>query len=298
MLLLTVLAACQCNDPTTSTTIDVDTGTDPYTKKYTTYEESGGSTGDTSVPAVCAATTACWRFELPAKKLGVPDLSGNDHLLTLGGAAMLVGPGPQLPGGVPNTGVLQLGGGDDVAFVDVTGTELATFTDGFTAEVLARSSEKELSPDIAGDRIRTALWLDDHRVSVRLIADEKGSVQIGARVNYAGDDPGACGVEALGALSDTLPNGACASVTYATETGELRVYVNAVEVARSNVAKGCSLPAAIGPTAKGSRLQVGGDDTVGDANADHGWRGQLDEVRITDRALTAKQLSCALAKSR
>lgn len=299
MLLLAALAGCQCNGPTTSTTIDVDTGDDgsEYTKKYTTYEESGGSTADTSVPAVCAGTLACWRFELPQQKAGIPDLSGNDNLLTLSGAATSLGPGPMLPGGIPNTGMLSVGGGDDFASVAVEGTNLAEFTAGYTVEALIRSSEKVFAADKDGNRVRTALWLDDDRVSLRVLSDDKGAFSIQGRTNFQGDGADACAVEATGPLSSALQAGACVSMTY-DPTGELRVFVNGVEVASNTVGKGCSTPSQVGPAVAGARFQVGADSAIGTGTADHSWRGEIDEVRITTGVVPTEDLTCALASAR
>lgn len=297
MLLLSLLAACQCNEPTTTYYTYTDT-TDAVTtdKKYKKYEQSGGPTGDTSVPTECAGTLACWRFELPASKEGVEDLSGRGHLLTLGGAAEIVGPGPMLPGGVPNTGVLSLAGGADVAWLEVADTELAEFPSGLTLEALLRPSEKLFAADNQGDRVRTVVWLTDHLFSLQLSQDDKGANEIVARVGFDGEGAGTCGVEARGSFT-RKKEGACASVTYDAD-GTLRVFLNAVEVASATVPKGCTTPAGVGPAAKGARFQIGADSTVSDAKADHTWRGQIDEVRIRSGAVAAKDLVCALATSR
>lgn len=299
MLLLAVLAGCQCNDPDTYTTIDADTNSDeesPYPKPYTTPEQSG-TTADTSVPSECAGLRACWRFELPASKKGVPDLSGNEQPLTLAGAASIVGPGSMLPAGVPNTGMLTLGGEDDHAYVDVDGTRLDEYTDGFSVEVLVRASEKTLAADPQGNRRRTVVWLDDDLVSLRMVGDDKGDVQLEGRINHRGGGADTCAVEALGTLPSTLSAGACLSMTYTPE-GLLRLFVNGVEVGSGSTAKACAAPAQIGPAAKGARFQVGADGTVTDAKADQSWRGDIDEVRIAREVVSAKDLSCALWASR
>ena len=80
------------------------------------------------------------------------------------------------------------------------------------------------------------------------------------------------------------------SATYADET--LTVFVDGIELASADAGEGCG--SQVGPIDEGDAFHIGADGTALEAtDADHTWRGRIDEVRIASGADAPGDLFCA-----
>jgi hypothetical protein len=239
-----------------------------------------------AAPALAARSlgpVGYWRFEEGSGTQASDDSGfGNDGAIN-GGAFSPVVPG--LPGGASNDfSFLSTAEGHYVT-VPTDGTVLDELPLGITVEAYILPAELPIPLDGAGGRLKYIVWADDDVYSLSLQSTAMGATSLVGVVNSVNGAAGPCQASASAAF-DNASTFSHVALTYGLDE-TLRLFVDGVEVA-TDTAPGCG--PAVGPVEARKVLRIGIDETATLATAhDRNFRGRIDEVRISPRALDPRE---------
>jgi hypothetical protein len=240
-----------------------------------------------ALPAFAARSlgpVAYWRFETGSGTTAT-DESGLDNDGTISGATFspVV---PMLPADQNNAFSLLFDAEGDYVTVPTEDTALDELPIGITVEAFILPAALPIPLDGAGGRVKYIVWAHDDTYSLALRSDAMGATTLVGSVNAVNGAPGPCTAN-VAASFDNATSFSHVAITYGFDE-TLRLFLDGVQVATDDAAPGCG--ATVGPVGASKVLRIGNDETATLATAhDRNFRGNIDEVRISPRALDPRE---------